>query len=709
LALGEIPAAIDHLWSALQDPPEEIDISALLDWRLALGDCHNALGDYDAAEMDYQEVLRQTAKDDVDTQAVAFLGLASVAEARSHVDEAEEHYRQALAVYVPQLSVAVASEGEKTVLVKSTLRPGLPFGNASSWHPLGEHLSVVAYDLETAQEQPVSLYGIEVPPDVANPSKPAEAADETGEAEPPAFEVALVQATPQLADIWMGFAGLYARTDRMREAAACGRLAGRIYEDLQIDFGAARALDLMRRVAGLLSNADVEEIIEAQEQVLQRARDSRNRRLEITILKDLADCYLERYKYADAETIYKDLHRHGVELENPSLMVNSEIGLARLDWIRDKPDVAISRLERLIEHRQQDLRLQTDIDLLLGRIELSRDCRERAVKFFRKASRGYSILGLLSQQIEVDRLLAATAIETRDYDGAVRKLQAAAELARAMGIKSLITSVLCDLARAHVSAGQREAALARIEEAAETACEIELPYTQAEALMAIGDIRANLKDFDPAERAYQQAQDIYERVRDLDGQIGVFLGLSWLHYLAGKPDSALHAARAAWQMISRLDDPARARDARMELATALSDCGFHAEAIKHLQAIVDEKPTAITVGNFGWVLYAAGEYTRSLEQSRRALQLDPAATWVIRNLAHAYLASGKPDDAEREYKRAIQIRKGGEDFFESIRVVRKLLSEKPDLPKGREMLQMLEEEQRAIDSRNKAGGASVAT
>jgi tetratricopeptide (TPR) repeat protein len=178
------------------------------------------------------------------------------------------------------------------------------------------------------------LYGIENPRVAANASKPAEAAAGSGATEPPDFEVALVRPTERLAGIWMSFAGLYARTDRLREAEACCRLAGRIYEDLQMDFGAARALDLMRRVAGQLSDADAEEIIKAQEQELQRARDCGNRRLEITILKDLADCYIERSKYADAETVYKDLNTLSVRVRYRPIRLGFCVQKGELDELR---------------------------------------------------------------------------------------------------------------------------------------------------------------------------------------------------------------------------------------------------------------------------------------------------------------------------------------------------------------------------------------
>jgi tetratricopeptide (TPR) repeat protein len=92
------------------------------------------------------------------------------------------------------------------------------------------------------------------------------------------------------------------------------------------------------------------------------------------------------------------------------------------------------------------------------------------------------------------------------------------------------------------------------------------------------------------------------------------------------------------------------------------------------------------VGNLGWVLYAGGEYERSLAESRRALQLDPAQAWVIRNVGHALLALGQPEDARREYERAIKTQRGSEHFRETIKVVKRLLVNRPDVSAWRELL-----------------------
>jgi tetratricopeptide (TPR) repeat protein len=162
---------------------------------------------------------------------------------------------------------------------------------------------------------------------------------------------------------------------------------------------------------------------------------------------------------------------------------------------------------------------------------------------------------------------------------------------------------------------------------------------------------------------------------------------------------ALDAARLAWKMTSELADQAEIRARRIEFALALTNCGFHSEAVQHMEAVVAETPfDAGAICLLGHVLYEAGDYDRSLEASSRALAVNPAENVAIRNLGNAHLAKGLPDDAEREYRRAIQNRKCGENFIETIQTVKRLLSQKPDLPRGREILHLLEDEQRKLEA-----------
>ena len=61
------------------------------------------------------------------------------------------------------------------------------------------------------------------------------------------------------------------------------------------------------------------------------------------------------------------------------------------------------------------------------------------------------------------------------------------------------------------------------------------------------------------------------------------------------------------------------------------------------------------------------------------------------------LALGRAGEAEKAYQLAIEQRRGGEDFHESIRNVKKLLDKQPNLLRGAEMLALLERAQETLE------------
>ena len=209
----------------------------------------------------------------------------------------------------------------------------------------------------------------------------------------------------------------------------------------------------------------------------------------------------------------------------------------------------------------------------------------------------------------------------------------------------------------------------------------------------------------PKQPTSRLTKDDYQSIGNVYGQISALHGLAWLYGLTEQRDAQI-GCPFGLEDGQRLWGSGRDAGSASGLALALSDSGFHSEAVQHMEAVVAETPSAGAIGNLGWVFYQAGDYDRSLKESYRALDVDPAQTWTIRNLGHAYLAKGLPDDAEREDRRAIQDRKGGENFIETIRILKRILSQKSEVSRGREMLQLLEEEQRKLEAEEKSVGAS---
>jgi tetratricopeptide (TPR) repeat protein len=693
--LGELAKAIECLKAALEAPISVVKPEQTISWRLDLARCYAAQGNHTAAATEYRHVL-EDAQADVGSQVTALLGLGLAAEAQNLHDEAEKNYRQALHIYVPQLTVQVLEDG-KFVLSPNPLTPDASIANPRAWHPLDRVIPVEG--AETSEV--LYLFGVEtaaVDADAPNSTDASSSREETGTS----VEVLRVRVTDNLADIWMSFANLYARTDRLSGAEGCCRLAMAMYGAMKSDLGVARALNLLGRIVGQFSDAEAEAILTAQEEELKRARASGHRRFENALLDGLAETYLGRGKVDKAEELYFKLSHHAAELEDDSLRIQADIGLASIEWVRRNLDVAVANLENLLKGSILDLQLQNDVLMMLSRVELSRGNRIAAMQHADAASRGYAEFGSLMGQIEAERLLADIAMGQRDYDESVRRCGTALQLAKSTGIPSLVTSVLSDLANAYLSAGAREKAMTTADEAYKTTFDIELPGTAAKALMTIGEIATDQQNYELAERSYKQAKDTYQRIGNVKNQISALHGLCYLYGRSEQRELEIDVARQEWKLANELDDPGVKQLAQSELAMALSDCNLHEEAIQNMQEVVDNDPqNAENRGGLGWVLYQAGEYDRSLAESARALEIDPAQTWTIRNLGNAYLAKGFPDDAEREYRRAIQDRKGGENFIETIRVVKKLFSQRPDLPRGREMLQLLEEEQQKLDAEEK--------
>jgi uncharacterized protein (UPF0128 family) len=77
--------------------------------------------------------------------------------------------------------------------------------------------------------------------------------------------------------------------------------------------------------------------------------------------------------------------------------------------------------------------------------------------------------------------------------------------------------------------------------------------------------------------------------------------------------------------------------------------------------------------------------------------MDASQTYALRNLGHAHLVLGNADQAERWYLAAIEQRHEGEDFQDTIGVIRKLLAERPDTARATEFLAIFEQEQAAIE------------
>ena len=117
-----------------------------------------------------------------------------------------------------------------------------------------------------------------------------------------------------------------------------------------------------------------------------------------------------------------------------------------------------------------------------------------------------------------------------------------------------------------------------------------------------------------------------------------------------------------------------------------ANLGRHEEALKAAQKRVEyELGDANAHGDLGWYAYKAGDYEKSIEESRLALGLDPSLAIVAFNLGLSYLATRQLEEAEAAYDQALKIcnNMSTEDAKATIRAALKdideFLAENPEL------------------------------
>ncbi|MEO8437597.1 MAG: tetratricopeptide repeat protein [Chloroflexota bacterium] len=340
---------------------------------------------------------------------------------------------------------------------------------------------------------------------------------------------------------------------------------------------------------------------------------------------------------------------------------------------------------------------EAEMLLRIGNLYLSRRKPVEAKALMGRALARYRELGAPEGAIDALQALARVASDGHAYDEASALLSDALVVARAIGVPGTEATVLADLASVESDRGRPTAARAKLDMAIRIARRSDDKHQEADLVGRKADDALRRHRRGDARRLYERARALNREVRRAAGEASALLGLNHVAQERGDFDEAARMGEEALALAEKIHDRDLTRTAMVALSVTYSDLGRHADAAEMLEAVVRLDPNdAGVLVDLGWILYQAGEFKRSISESTRALEIDPTQTHALRVLGHAYLALGRSDEADGLYWRAIDDRNEGEDFVGTIKVLRKLRKQHPELPRVKEFLDRFIEAQARI-------------
>ena len=132
-----------------------------------------------------------------------------------------------------------------------------------------------------------------------------------------------------------------------------------------------------------------------------------------------------------------------------------------------------------------------------------------------------------------------------------------------------------------------------------------------------------------------------------------------------------------------------------QLAEYVEHCRI---AVKILENSKSSADLATAYWELGWALYLTGAFQESSDVSQKSLDITPQQSSPRFNRGLALLQLTKPDEARQEYLTAMANSKPSELKRDAIDDLENALKKNPDLPGGREILDLLNAEYRKVET-----------
>jgi len=202
---------------------------------------------------------------------------------------------------------------------------------------------------------------------------------------------------------------------------------------------------------------------------------------------------------------------------------------------------------------------------------------------------------------------------------------------------------------------------------------------------------------------FAEAETSVRHALELEPNSDSFRLLGLLLETQDKLDEALSTYQQALSL--NPNDP----ETCLEMARLFNARGQHSEYLQSAlksaelyQLKDDRKGIGSAYWDVGWAYYELGEWQKSADASRKALENDPELVAPRFNLGHALLQMGKPAEAEKEYLAAAEKAKPAELKTDGIDDLEDALAKNPNLKGAREILDKLSAEFAKVDPQRKS-------
>lgn len=170
------------------------------------------------------------------------------------------------------------------------------------------------------------------------------------------------------------------------------------------------------------------------------------------------------------------------------------------------------------------------------------------------------------------------------------------------------------------------------------------------ALITIGDIRREQKDYEAAIEAYGEAMSRIGTLRDTDWPLLYARGIAY------ERADMWNAAERDFQQALALEP--NQPDVLNYLGYSWLMMGKNTtKAMDYIEVALSARPDdAHIVDSMGWAYYHTGHYAKSVEMLERAAEMMPQDTTVNDHLGDAYWQVGRKTEARYQWKRALSFK-----------------------------------------------------